>query len=90
LREFNFLNNLAHQKRVEVSKAPFASNLASTFLLFKIEETNKRVITATWSDVIRGLYSKIRPFLDTTLALAAALVELPLLLPEHFVADRTN
>ena len=64
--------------------------LASTFLLFKIEETNKRVITATWSDVIRGLYSKIRPFLDTTLALAAALVELPLLLPEHFVADRTN
>jgi hypothetical protein len=90
LREFNFLDNLARQKRVEVSKAPFASNLASTFLLFKTEETNKRVITATWSDVIRGLYSKIRTFLDITLVLAAALVELPLLLPEHFDTDRTN
>jgi len=47
LRDFNLINSLAHQKKAEVNKAPLASNLASTFLLFKIEETTKRIITAT-------------------------------------------
>ena len=47
LRDFNLINSLAHQKRAEVNKAPLASNLTSTFLLFKIEETTKRIITAT-------------------------------------------
>jgi hypothetical protein len=90
LRDFNFLNNPAHQKRAEVTKAPFVSSLASTLLLFKIEETNKRVITPLWSDVIRGLCQKIKPFLDITPMLVAALIELPLLWHEHLVADCTT
>jgi hypothetical protein len=47
LRDFNLINSLAHQKRAEVNKAPLAINLTSIFLRFKIEETTKRIITAT-------------------------------------------
>ena len=47
LRDFNLINSPAHQKRAEANKALLASNLTSTFLLFKIEETTKRAITPT-------------------------------------------
>ena len=47
LRDFNLINSLAHQKRAEVNKSPLAINLTSIFLRFKIEETTKRIITAT-------------------------------------------
>lgn len=46
LRDFNLVNSLSSQKN-DFNKAPLATNLSSTFLLFKIEETTKRIITAT-------------------------------------------
>ena len=59
LRDFNAINSLAHQKRAEVSKAPLASNLAPTFLLFKIEETTKR-ITTTAKGPLKTIFDLIR------------------------------
>jgi hypothetical protein len=47
LRDYNLVNSLSLQRGVPSSKVPLASNLSSTFLLFKIEETTKRIITAT-------------------------------------------
>lgn len=46
LRDFNLVNSLSTQENL-LNKAPLAANLTSTFLLFKIEETTKRIITAT-------------------------------------------
>jgi len=47
LRDFNLVESLFTQKSASVNKAPLATNLASTFLLFKVEETTKRIVTAT-------------------------------------------
>lgn len=46
LRDFNLVNSLSTQENL-LNKTPLAANLTSTFLLFKIEETTKRIITAT-------------------------------------------
>ena len=47
LRDYNLVNSLAYQKNNNINRTPLASNLSSTFLLFKIEETTKRIITAS-------------------------------------------
>lgn len=47
LRDYNLVNSLAYQKNNSINRTPLASNLSSTFLLFKIEETTKRIITAS-------------------------------------------
>ena len=51
LRDFNLVNSLSHQKS-EANKTPLAVNLSSTFLLFKIEETTKRIVTASKGVVV--------------------------------------
>jgi heme/copper-type cytochrome/quinol oxidase subunit 2 len=47
LRDFNLVNSLASSNKKNINQTPLATNLTSTFLLFKIEETTKRIITAT-------------------------------------------
>ena len=51
LRDFNLVNSLGHQKS-KVNKTPLAVNLSSTFLLFKVEETTKRIVTASKGVVV--------------------------------------
>ena len=51
LRDFSLVDSLGHQKS-KSNKTPLAANLSSTFLLFKIEETTKRIVTASKGVVV--------------------------------------
>lgn len=46
IRDYNLVNSLITQKTV-YNKTPLAANVSSNFLTFKIEETAKRILTAT-------------------------------------------